>query len=74
MAILSNKSEFVKDLMKALDIDPSGTIGFSLFVRINEVVTVEVETIVEEPKYGESEIKRYRIIKEEIVEDDGEKE
>lgn len=62
MAITSNKSEFIKDLMKALDINPSGTRAFSLFVAVDKAVTVEIERYVDEPAYETTEIKRYKLV------------
>jgi hypothetical protein len=65
MGIMSHESEFIKDLMKVLGIDPGRTRAFSIFARVDEFVTIEVEQYADDTG-AQTEIKRYKLTKEEI--------
>ena len=68
MAIASERSEFIKDLMEVLNLDRKEVIGFTLRAHVDEAVTLLVETYADPDDFKSTKIKRYELTKEEIKE------
>jgi len=68
MAIASEKSEFIKDLIKVLGLDSSVLIGFTLKAHVNEPVKIETEDWASPLNDGTNIlIKRWILTKEELT-------